>query len=781
MHTLGSGSPADTVVETGRTNSSDGGRGPSGGDSSSAQKKKVPMGVEIMWGYMTKFYLVSRVLAFFFLFQMTFFVGFVICGATINFIVSTIYVTSTIEKYVGLILVSGTFVLGLYIFPVYCWFAFRLIKKEANYLGKIKKQVGGDKQSGSTQTTSLTWWQWAASIASMITLAISLILLVVYLIYSSGNNGKTGMILMSILLVLIVVIEVCFGFAFTQFYFMSKSFVAILVPTVAALIVTVAKKPYVFLNNFCFYFITISSVIFFVYFLLNSFPLFIWTFVKILLKKGKRCEITFTNKDFGTLLFDFELSKLANKCQICKIVPNVIVSVFSLVFLIPVLIIQFTHPWEGSDMRVYYTLGFLWLIHVIFYWISFCFIRSNKGLVVLEDKTKEKQNQQTKSQEQEQVKPQEQQHAQSQQVNSHEQQQTQSNQKAGQNTGTQKEYTVLDCVRFHLRNQRVDSLMCELITNLVFLILIVLAIYFIVGRSAEIDQLIQNNNVQLYNNVNNQKNMKLFRVDVCWPDMFGLSWLDYAYISRIAYRHSGLDFSKMTKLFEDRGFTITTNDKIIHYAILHNTMTNLTIVSFRGTSSKLDAIHDAKIFIEAIIPTLAVPFFPLPFQTKEWIGRRFAYTGSRAWSGGPLSLVKNGNEVVTRLVEQYGADNVVVTGHSLGGGLATIIGTTNNLTNYGVSPPGSGIGKFMNKYSQEQVVRYVHALVPQRDPVAALGSQQGSVVRIPCREPDSFSCHGLDATICMLSSICGDRYLAESCAPYWNRWQNEPKDDSLSP
>ena len=406
-------------------------------------------------------------------------------------------------------------------------------------------------------------------------------------------------------------------------------------------------------------------------------------------------------------------------------------------------------------MWFYITVGVLWVFHMVLYLVCFIFKQCD-DIQVDDDDVEEGQKQ----------------------VKSKDQQQTQSSQQDGEKKNDLK---CMNVSRFHFRNQRDNNLCCELVTNFIVIAIVVGAIFIFVGTSTEISQVKQNNNVQLYNGVNEIEGSKLFRAGICQPDMFGLSWLDYAYISRIAYQYSELGLSKMTKLFEDRGFTITVNSEIIHYAILHNESTKLTIVSFRGTASKLDGVHDAKVFIEAVIPNLAVPFFSIPFQTKEWIGRVFSYTGSRAWSAGPLSLVKNGDDVVKQLVKQYGADNVVVTGHSLGGGLATIIGTTNNLTNYGVSPPGSGIGKFMNKYSQEQVVRYSHALVPQRDPVAVLGSQQGNVVHIPCREPGSLACHSLDATICMLSSICGDRYLAESCAPYWNRWHNQPHDDSLSP
>lgn len=775
------GSPNEADVEAGVAIRSAPSRDPNAGAGSSGDPKdEMTDWARIMWGFVTKYYLCSRLVTFFFLFQMVVFMGFMIVGATLNFLVSTTYVMTTVKKWVWATFISGALGLCVYIFPVFCWFSFKLIKNEAKYLGKIKKQMppliitccqresqqsGGDgqpnggqkKNKRNVQNMTLSVDTWVLGGLCLLALLGFLALAIVYVIYSSENNGKTGMGIMVGFLLLFFLNEVLFGLVFKKFYFMTKSIGLIILPTVIALIATLSKAPYVFLNNFCLYFIGFSSLFFLISFLLKSFPCFLWTLVKIISKclgcLAGKCEITFTEKDFGSSLI-WKKDNTSEKDKVKQITITVIATGTCVLFFGTIVAIQCLKPWEDSDMTFYIILSVIWLVHMIFYWICFGITYDKQEFFEFDEMSSSEE---------------------------HDPEQSQDGQPedggGDQQDPTTKEQ-VLECLRFHFRNKRVHSMLCEIITNFVVIAVACIVVVIFVCGSTEFQQFKQNENVQLAKSVNVQKRNSLFRVEVCWPDMFGMSWLDYAYISRIAYQNSSLDLSKMEKLFTDRGFTITINSEIIHYAILHHELTNLTIISFRGTNSKFDAIHDAKILIEAVIPNLAVPFFPIPFQTKEWIGRMFSYTGSRAWSAGPLSLVKNGNEVVKSLVERYGADNVVVTGHSLGGGLAYIIGTTNNLTNYGVSPPGSGIGKFMNKYTQEQVVKYVHALVPQRDPVAVLGSQQGNVVHIPCREPESLSCHSLDATICMLSSICGDKYLADSCAPYWEKWQNAPKDDS---
>ena len=154
----------------------------------------------------------------------------------------------------------------------------------------------------------------------------------------------------------------------------------------------------------------------------------------------------------------------------------------------------------------------------------------------------------------------------------------------------------------------------------------------------------------------------------------------------------------------------------------------------------------------------------------------FALTGSRAWPGGALALVGVGKQAVGEIVEQVGADSVVVTGHSLGAALANIVGTHLHVTSFGVSPPGSEFGRHLYNFTSIQIAKYVHALVPQRDPVTTLGTMQGNVAHLPCLEPSALNCHTLDVTICMLAAICNDPHLSNTCQPLWSSWASVSSD-----
>jgi len=193
--------------------------------------------------------------------------------------------------------------------------------------------------------------------------------------------------------------------------------------------------------------------------------------------------------------------------------------------------------------------------------------------------------------------------------------------------------------------------------------------------------------------------------------------------------------------------------KYLHYSEITSPLSSMTVVGFRGTQSNVDYLHDAKLFIESVIPTFATLFIPLPYRAKESFALFFACFGSRSWPSG-MDLIKIGKEKVKKLSETN--PNVIVVGHSLGGALANVIGTSLSVDNYAISPPGISYGGKVYGFTESQMSRYMHSVVPQRDPVAALGFTSGNVVNIPCYEPKSLDCHWAQTTICTLSRLCNE-------------------------
>jgi lipase ATG15 len=99
-------------------------------------------------------------------------------------------------------------------------------------------------------------------------------------------------------------------------------------------------------------------------------------------------------------------------------------------------------------------------------------------------------------------------------------------------------------------------------------------------------------------------------------------------------------------------------------------------------------------------------------------------------------------------------------GHSLGGGIASIVGARNEIEAVGFSSPGIYLSyrKFGIK-NCANIRRFVTNIVPNNDFVPMVDVQTGMLQHIDCEHlqttMNSIMCHGIVHTICELISGCG--------------------------
>ena len=727
-------------------------------------------------------YLFMRTVSLFLLVQVVIFFGFMLFGTALNFMVSFAFVLVTNDK--RIIFAAGLLFLMPYIMTVYFWFSVQLVEAELVQLITVSKQRPITKRCGILDCISGIF-AWVFFIALVV---MFLKLLVI--------GDKADMVL---LMVCTIGLVMCFAGIFHSFLCYSKSLFTVVGAVILAMIISVSQRHLlIWLNEICYYFFWCSCGILLAYFFINSFPCHTYTLLKTVFT-GK-----VTERDFGVSLF----TKPTKLYRVLECGTNVVYTIASIAFFLCIWHFFSDKEWGQYNLTFYFVLASVWLYHMFMMWFARAFVYARTGGRVgfkwIPDKDDVHENHckaSLPSRESSSLNHSGEPIPSSSSIvlSAHERGNAESG-KIAKHSRSMNRITDIDdddvnpfvssdpqssvkdklcrLAQFHFQSTRKGNYVFSACVVYTITVLVIVSIAFIFATSAETHLSPANKTtaLQRINKMGIIESIGKDRVSICANDSFGFSWLDYAYISRISYAHSSLNIDLIQKRFTDRGFSISMHNQTLHYSALHHNATNLTVVSFRGTSSAMDVIHDVKILIESTIPKLASPFITLPVQTKDWITEDFAYTGSRAWPGGALALVDNGKSVVRELVRMYGTERVVVTGHSLGGALANIIGTYFNLTNYCVSPPGSEFSRTLYHLSSSQITKYVHSLVPQRDPVTALGSLQGTVVHIPCREPSSLKCHGLDATICMVSYICGDNDLADSCAPYWNQWNDYPEE-----
>jgi len=114
---------------------------------------------------------------------------------------------------------------------------------------------------------------------------------------------------------------------------------------------------------------------------------------------------------------------------------------------------------------------------------------------------------------------------------------------------------------------------------------------------------------------------------------------------------------------------------------------------------------------------------------------------------------------------------LVVTGHSLGGGLAKIIGARNKIHAVTFSGPGLEYTSRSVDVSGADLHHYTVSIVPDKDVVPRVDSQMATVLPIEC-DQDVLTCHFIDRTLCELmrtcdpgvwglrSTVCPDGYLS---------------------
>ena len=98
---------------------------------------------------------------------------------------------------------------------------------------------------------------------------------------------------------------------------------------------------------------------------------------------------------------------------------------------------------------------------------------------------------------------------------------------------------------------------------------------------------------------------------------------------------------------------------------------------------------------------------------------------------------------------------VVIVGHSLGGGLASIVASIVEIPGVSISGPGIvNLYKKLRIGSKEHISENVISIFLSHDPVPAVDTHIGSVFSIPCVESRSDLCHMPGNLFCIFARTC---------------------------
>lgn len=215
------------------------------------------------------------------------------------------------------------------------------------------------------------------------------------------------------------------------------------------------------------------------------------------------------------------------------------------------------------------------------------------------------------------------------------------------------------------------------------------------------------------------------------------------------------------------------------YVDLHSVQKNLTVISIRGTDlfSFKDFLIDVSLYFESILYQVAATNVPGAILTPKNLVEDLIRMASipsednnfETWeeissrkSGATLCHVDNYRrdffvDVHNHLsyVGSHGlSSNVLLTGHSMGGTLAAIIGSRMHIEALSFSSPGIFLARKKYNLTAHEIHRYVTSVVSSNDVFPSIGEQGGEVHHIVCLARTKETCHAIEFIIGTLWRSC---------------------------
>ncbi|KAJ3355168.1 hypothetical protein GGF32_002149 [Allomyces javanicus] len=183
-----------------------------------------------------------------------------------------------------------------------------------------------------------------------------------------------------------------------------------------------------------------------------------------------------------------------------------------------------------------------------------------------------------------------------------------------------------------------------------------------------------------------------------------------------------------------------------------STAPGLSVVAIRGTSTLEDVLEDARLWST-----------PLLLQGSSYFGTFFVLWPRTAMAAVvrvvaqylafSRFLYSVEVEAYTRALVQSG-QKVLVTGHSLGGGLAQVVASRVQVPGVAISGPGLGMSYLAYDTTVEAIAKWTVNVVPFSDPVPMADDQVAAQVHLPCHQAVPSNCHSIKNTLQTIEDMC---------------------------
>jgi len=213
------------------------------------------------------------------------------------------------------------------------------------------------------------------------------------------------------------------------------------------------------------------------------------------------------------------------------------------------------------------------------------------------------------------------------------------------------------------------------------------------------------------------------------------------------------------------------------------------VIAVKGTSTRNDAFIDTSLYSTIKVLQIFAHLTPvldvLPGDQVQWMLAAF----NLPWKVAKVQekYFARLEQVVNNVKDKYPGDDVVLTGHSLGGGFAQVVAARTQTPALVFSAPGMWYSArrfgIVNKwgFGLQSAKRNVMVIMPERDLVPQVDLQAGITQYIECRNQNGgaespVSCHAVKKTACELWRVCGDLHHRDfrlTCSAYTTKAQLE--------